>query len=261
MKPIEELNFTDDFVFGWMMLTSRKIVRGILYRILHIKVEKIIYNASQKTVKSFANSKGVRFDFCMEGDERIIEVEMQVKPDKNILRRSRFYEAAIDMDQLKAGKDYCILKDTYVVFICLEDPIGKGKSIYTIKWICTEDPNANVDNGVHEVYVNASAWEKEEDVALRALLRYIYTGQASDDFTQTLHKEVQMEKAREKFAKIYVGVGSPVDLAMEEGMAKGVAKGVTKTARAMLSERLPITTIVRCTGLTQDEVLALQQKA
>lgn len=197
MKPLEEQTFSDDFMFGWMILSYPGLAREMLECILHIKVGEITYSESQKTVESFANSKGVRFDFYAENSDRIIEVEMQVKPDKEILRRSRYYQSAMDMAQLGTGKHYNELKDTYVVFICLKDPRTNGLPVYTVHRVCEENASVDVSNGTHEVYLNASAWRREKDVALRSLLRYISTNEATDDLAQALDiRDSGAEKAR-----------------------------------------------------------------
>ena len=41
-KPVEELTFTDDFMFGTVM-KNKVICKGVLERLLHIKVGKIEY--------------------------------------------------------------------------------------------------------------------------------------------------------------------------------------------------------------------------
>ena len=58
-----------------------------------------------------------------DGTRRRFNVELQVKDNKNLPRRSRYYHAQLDMDALVTGIDYNELPDTYVIFICDYDPM------------------------------------------------------------------------------------------------------------------------------------------
>ncbi|MGP1503598.1 MAG: hypothetical protein ACTTI0_07955 [Treponema sp.] len=60
-KPIEELTFTDDFMFGCIM-KNEHICRGVLERLLRMKIGKIEYPSLQKSISPFYESKGIRLD-------------------------------------------------------------------------------------------------------------------------------------------------------------------------------------------------------
>ena len=49
MKPIEELTFTDDYMFGYVM-RNEEICKGLLERLLQIKIERLEYPELQKTI-------------------------------------------------------------------------------------------------------------------------------------------------------------------------------------------------------------------
>ena len=55
-KPIEELTFTDDFMFGRVM-QNPEICKGFLERLLEIKIDKIEYPTLQKTISPHYKSK------------------------------------------------------------------------------------------------------------------------------------------------------------------------------------------------------------
>ena len=61
IKSIEELTFTDDFLFGRVM-QNPEICKGLLERLLEIKIEKIEYPVLQKTISPHFKSK-VLFNF------------------------------------------------------------------------------------------------------------------------------------------------------------------------------------------------------
>ena len=70
-KPIEELTFTDDFMFG-RILQNPEICKGLLERLLEIKIDKIEYPTLQKTISPHYKSKGIRLDVYVEDSSRSI---------------------------------------------------------------------------------------------------------------------------------------------------------------------------------------------
>ena len=73
-KPVEELSFTDDFMFGTIM-KNKGICKGVLERLLHIKVGKIEYPSLQKTIAPFYESKGIRLDVYVSDPDRVFDIE------------------------------------------------------------------------------------------------------------------------------------------------------------------------------------------
>ncbi len=71
----------------------------------------------------------------------------------------------IDIDSLIKGDDYSELKDSYILFICKNDPFHKddktnfGLPCYTFKNICIENSNVNLNDKSFKVLYNASAYE------------------------------------------------------------------------------------------------------
>ena len=64
-KPIEELTFADDFMFGRVM-QNPEICKGLLERLLEIKIEKVEYPTLQKSISPHYESKGVRLDVYVQ---------------------------------------------------------------------------------------------------------------------------------------------------------------------------------------------------
>lgn len=52
MKPIEELTFTDDYMFGYVMKNT-EICKGVLERLLNIKIEKLDFPELQRSIVIF----------------------------------------------------------------------------------------------------------------------------------------------------------------------------------------------------------------
>lgn len=123
-KPVDELTFTDDGMFQ-AVLRNPEICAELVERLLHIKVAHVEYPELEKTIKPFYSTKGVRLDVYLKDEDKIIDVEMQSYPQDDLGKRTRYYQSMIDMDSLMKGQDYTELKESYVLFICKNEPFYK----------------------------------------------------------------------------------------------------------------------------------------
>ena len=92
-KSVEELTFTDDFMFGTIM-KNKPICKGVLERLLHIKVGKIEYPALQKTIAPFYESKGIRLDVYVADSSRVFDIEIQTSVPPDLPKRTRLQRAS-----------------------------------------------------------------------------------------------------------------------------------------------------------------------
>ena len=75
IKPVEELTFTDDFMFGYV-LRDPEICKTLLETLLGIQIEYVEYPELQKSISSFYESKGVRLDVYIKGSNRVFDIEI-----------------------------------------------------------------------------------------------------------------------------------------------------------------------------------------
>ena len=68
-KPIEELTFTDDFMFGYV-LHNPEICKELLEQLLQIKIDHVEYPKLQETINSYYDSKGVRLDVYVKDSDK-----------------------------------------------------------------------------------------------------------------------------------------------------------------------------------------------
>ncbi|WP_277056031.1 Rpn family recombination-promoting nuclease/putative transposase, partial [Treponema socranskii] len=156
-KPVEELTFTDDFMFGTVM-KNQFICKGVIERLLHIKVGKIEYPSLQKTITPFYESKGIRLDVYVSDSERVFDIEIQTSLPPSLPKRTRYYQSLMDVDNLLRGQSYAELKESYVIFICTQDPFGKGLPVYEFRNICTADGTLFLDDKSYKVFYNVGAY-------------------------------------------------------------------------------------------------------
>ena len=161
IKPVEELKFTDDFIF------CRVMQNPDLWRLLGIKVERIEYPELQKEIRPYYSAHGVRMDVYVKDSDRIFDIEMQTSVPKDLPRRMRYYQSMIDIDTLMKGSDYLTLKESYVIFLCTKDPFGLGLPVYSFSTVCREKTNFALNDGINKLFFNASAFASEKRKTLK----------------------------------------------------------------------------------------------
>ena len=284
-KSVDELTFTDDFMFGTIM-KHKSVCKGVLERLLRIKVGKIEYPSLQKTIVPFYESKGIRLDVYVAEPSRVFDIEIQTSVPHDLPKRTRYYQSLMDVDNLLRGQSYAELKDSYVVFICTQDPFGKGLPVYTFENTCQEDGDLFLADKSYKVFYNVSAYSKEKDDELHALLRYLCKKQATSHFTQSIDELVETTKSNEKFRSLYMslnihkddllregsligekigfekGVVAGISRGRSEGIAQGIRQGFAdgsrqkaiETAKNLLALGLSVEDIAQATGLSKEEV-------
>ena len=65
------------------------------------------YNWRSRAIQGwFAAGRGVRLDVFARGDGRVYDIEMQVTRERDLGRRMRYYQAAMDVGELGSGEDF-----------------------------------------------------------------------------------------------------------------------------------------------------------
>ena len=167
MKPIDELTFIDDYMFGEVM-KSKEICIGVLERLTGLEIEDIEYPELQKSLKPGYETHGIRLDVYVKNRDAVYDIELQNKHYNALGKRMRFYQSLIDADSLLKGTDYEDLSRTIIIFICTTDPFSLGLPKYTFKTTCAESDSLNLDDNVEKIIYNASKYEGVEDKDLKA---------------------------------------------------------------------------------------------
>ena len=272
MKSIKDLTFTDDFMFGEIM-KNEEICKGIIERLLHIKIEKLKLITLQETIAPYYETRGVRFDVYVKDSDKVYDIEVQNKKFTEIEKRTRYYQSMIDIDMLAKGANFKELKESYVIFICKTDPFDLGEPCYKVKSIFENHPEKEFDDKTHKVFYNASAYKKETDSEIFAFLQYVRTNVPEDDFTAGIFENVEKAKENEQFRSEYMRCNIHDFDKLEEGKEIGIAIGEARgeergrseakleAARNMLLKNVgTIEQIAEITGLSLETVKQLAQE-
>ena len=137
-KRLQDLTIKDAFMFAAVMSDAEQC-RHLLELVLEMKILEVNVVA-EKTISYHPEYHGVRLDVMAEeaGTKRRCNVEMQVKTETVLAKRSRYYHAQMDMDALLTGETYDQLPDTYVIFICDIVPFDSRLYRYNIRNVVRE---------------------------------------------------------------------------------------------------------------------------
>ena len=250
VKRFEDLTFTDDFMFCKVM-QNPDLCKRLIEMILADTIGKIAYISIQHNLKNYEQAKSVRFDVLVQTENgNLYDVEMQVSNENNIPKRMRFYQAAIDISFLDKGNFYNDLNESFIIFICLFDVIGKNRPVYTFENICIEDKNISLQDGTKKVIINSEAFKNTEDKDLKEFLEYLKTGKPNNEFTRRIEEVIQTIKENEQARQEY-RLMSTFEM---DARYKGFSEGLKQTAKNMKMEKLDISLIKKITGLSESEI-------
>lgn len=131
-----EFRFTDFRIFP-IVMKDENICRKFLELILGKKIGAIyIYDdearvldiTSEKSILIAPHLRGVRLDVFVAEENAWYDIEMQCQTEPELPKRSRLYQAEIDVENIASGAGYSELKPSYIIFICMFDPFGNEQA-------------------------------------------------------------------------------------------------------------------------------------
>ena len=225
MKKYEELELRDDFMFSRIM-SNPKFVKPLLETILGVKIRKIVYPQTQKTIDLSLQAKGIRLDVYVEDDQNtVFNLEMQTSDGANLPKRMRYYQGMIDLNILDKGQDYTTLKKSYVIFICTFDPFGEGRHIYTFCNTCQENTALTLDDDAVKIILSTKGTMDDVSPEMKRILDYIDGKGASDEYTKQLEEAVRSARQNESWRLGYMTLEYEYRQRYLEGKEEGRAEG------------------------------------
>ena len=261
-KTLQELTITDGFLFGAVMLDPENC-RLLLERILEIPIDHVEV-ITEKNIIYHPEYKGVRLDvYAKDKKGTQFDVEMQIEKTP-AGRRSRYYHSQMDMEMLTSGTTYDKLPDSYVIFICNYQPFkeyGQTRYRYTFISQCQEDPDIDIDDGVHTIILSNKGTNDEEIPAeLLSFLQFTNkaleesTEESEDLYIRRLQNSIRTIKADRAMGERYMLFQEMLNEEREEGKKEGIKEGQIKLCNTLIKNgTLTIDQAVDSIGITMDE--------
>ena len=218
----EHLTLFEDRIFK-EAAENKEFIQELLRVILDDK-KLIVLSVSPQKEFNVLNQHGVRLDcYCKFQDGSVGNVEVERNEDKDDnQKRVRYYGSMIDVKNLKEGQKYSELPNVYMVYLTMKDIFKEGKTIYHVERQLVEC-NKYVDNGYHEIYVNAEVDDKSE---IAEVMKILSTKDYVNEKFKTISKvkeektmPAEVEYAMEQLKKEYRNEGR------QEGRLEGKIEG------------------------------------
>ena len=237
-KKLQDLTIKDAFMFAAVMSDAEQC-RHLLELVLEMKILEV-HVVAEKTISYHPEYHGVRLDVMAEeaGTKRRFNVEMQVKTESALAKRSRYYHAQMDMDALLAGESYDQLADTYVIFICDFDPFGNRLYRYTIENRIQETGKALNDGSQTIILSTKGKNQSEVPVELVRFLQYVAQetdeAETEDDYVKMLQERIKSIKKNRDWEGKYMLLEEMMRDEREEGRQEGRQEGQERMSQLIL---------------------------
>lgn len=226
MKQYEELEFTDDFMFCKVLTSNPHLCHELLELIIGKKVGDFVRLDKQQPIEITADGKGIRFDVYGEDDcDTVFDCEMQAAENRNLPKRTRYYQGMIDLNLIERGADYNELKKSYIIFICPFDAFGKGLHKYTFKNQCIEEPSLALGDESTKIFLCAGGNTDDVSDEMKDFLDYLAGKKGVSRFVRALEEAVQKARNHEEWRLEYMTLLMRDQEMIKKGRAEGRAEG------------------------------------
>ena len=203
-KRYEELNFTDDFMFCKILQNDPDLCRELTELILSRKIGRIV-SIDRSTV---------------------YDIEMQTTVAEDLPKRMRYYQGMIDLNMIERGAKYEELKNSFIIFICLNNPYPEsGLHKYSIRSVCEEDSAIDYDDGIFKVILSAQGDKGDVSEEMSKFLLYLTDQRTESDFTKRLNERVLAARSHEEWRREYMTLLERDERMREEGRKEGRKEG------------------------------------
>jgi len=236
----ENLTIQNDFIFKKVM-SRKRICIHLLEELLQIKITDINYLEAEKSLEPEYTSRGIRLDIIVADDRNThYNLEMQVKNNKNpdtkkhvLPKRTRYYQALLDIDLLQNSQEYDLLPPTYVIFICVFDFFAKGNYVYTFKKRCLEDLELKLPDEATTIILNTQGTHGNISKDIKSFYDYVNNHVINSDFTKQIDDEISYLKLDTKVRREFMLLEARLLDERREGKAEGRIEGKAEEKNAI----------------------------
>ena len=233
--------------------------------------------------KGYIEDKFSRLDVkATTSNNEIINIEIQLKNEYNMIKRSLYYWSKLYSEQLNEGEDYSILKRTICINILNFKYLKTRKfhSAYRLKEIYSNEELSDVAE-IHFIEIPKLEEGSDEKDMLVAWIEFLKDPESekvrslemsideirqakdelirmSNDDTQRELYEMRAKTLKDKISALNEaerkGMQKGMQKGIKEGMQKGEKKKALEIAKSMIDMGLDKKTISKTTGLDLSEI-------
>jgi len=269
LKPLSP---TNDFVFKKVFGGNLKVLEDFLKAVLDLPAEeyKWLEVVDPNLDREFVEDKlGVLDVKLNTRSGKVIDVEVQVKPQRSIWKRMLFYTAKMVVEQVKSGYQYDQINRAISILIADFVMIRENDAYHNCFRLYDENTGARFPDSMEINVLELPKIQEPDGTPLGNWLRF-FNAKTEEDFmsvsqTSPAIKEAWGaikflsgdERARalaEAREKARMDLDSWLGDARYEGRQEGRQEEKLEIARSLLQEKVPVDAISRSTGLSVEEV-------
>lgn len=252
----ENATIANNFIFYKVMHNNPDICKRLLEILLEIEIERIEME-QEKQIEVDYGIKGIRLDVYAKNATQAFNIEMQVADTQELPERSRYYQGIMDVDMLRSGQKYKELKDSYIIFICLNDIFHKGKAKYTFENLCIEDSTVKLNDRTTKLFFIAQNYDKILNKEQRAFLSLVMKNECKTNFTENIMNLVQDAKHNTQWRFQYMEWERQRTYDFDAGVQKGQQKAKESAAMSFYKNGVPLEIIAKSLDMSIEKVNAL----
>jgi len=275
-----------DFVFKNIFGSEKNSKILISFLNATLKPKDLITSVEIKNTdlnKGYIEDKFSRLDVkATTSNNEIINIEIQLKNEYNMIKRSLYYWSKLYSEQLNEGEDYSILKRTICINILNFKYLKTRKfhSGYRLKEIYSNEELSDVAE-IHFIEIPKLEEGSDEKDMLVAWIEFLKDPESekvrslemsideirqakdelirmSNDDTQRELYEMRAKTLKDKISALNEaerkGMQKGMQKGIKEGMQKGEKKKALEIAKSMIDMGLDKKTISKTTGLDLSEI-------
>ena len=236
VTKLEDLNLINLFLFDEVM-EDRESYQATVSILLGEDIQLLDEPETEKELRVSPELREIRLDVVsMDKGGKLYYTEMQQKNTKNLRRRSRYYQAQLDVSLLAPGsKDFNLLSDSCLILVSPFDIFERGLYRYTFENICKECPDLKLEDGASRVFINTKGKNKcSFSQEFLDFMEYITntTDEAAErtksQKIKRIHEQVKRIKLSEKMGVKYMQLWEEKAYIREEGYEEGYEEGDKK---------------------------------
>ncbi len=238
------------------VMSDAENCREVLERILGISIRKVTVHAEHVL---FVNpeKRRVRLDVYTDDEHgTVYNVEMQTTDNRNLPKRSRYYQGQMDVTALKSGEDFSRLPQSIVIFICTYDPFGRERYRYTFMETCREDGEL-LEDGTCKIFLNTEG--RNETGVAQELVHFLkWIGEPcaenekeeNDRLIAKLQTQIAELKENRGMEENYMLFGEMLDEERRQGQIDVIVK-------LLQEHKIDVRTAASIMGMSEDEFAKL----
>ena len=265
-----EFRFTDFRIFP-IVMKDENICRKFLELVLGKKIgairiyddeDRVLDITSEKSILIAPHLRGVRLDVFVAEENAWYDIEMQCQTEPELPKRSRLYQAEIDVENIASGAGYSELKPSYIIFICMFDPFGKGQAVYRFWYREDSMHDLKLGDETCKIFLNITCPDEVIPEELKGFFHYVRDMdiQERDELVSAIHHKVEILNSRDRRSQMHTleqYINEQAQRSRIEGEKTGRIETERDIARKMLAKKLDIRLIKEITGLTEEEIKKL----